>query len=112
MLRQDHTKSINNITNTITMVVEPLVPLQLHGLDKSMTLEKWAALCVLFYKAAVEQFNSLTTIWVGKHSGGKEELPLRRFPTVGIVWKVLSTITKTPPTNIITKVFRLPPLHC
>ena len=75
MISQDHTKSTNNITNTITMVVEPLVPLQLHGLDKSMTLEKWAALCVLFYKAAVEQFNSLTTIWVRKTFGREGRTP-------------------------------------
>ena len=63
-------------------------------------------------------FNSLTTIWVGKSSGDNKKLlgrnkklPLRGFPTVGIVWKVPSTQTQLPPQTSSPWWCRLPLLR-
>ena len=47
-----------------------------------------------------------------KLSGGNEKLPLRKFPTVGIVRKVQLTQTQLPPQTSSPWWCRLPLLRC
>jgi len=54
----------------------------------------WKGVCV-YQEADGDPLNSLTTIWVWKTFGREQKTPAPKGSTIGIVWKVLSTINKT-----------------
>ncbi len=85
--------------------MSPTVERSLGGVDEVMRV------CYFADTHEPQLFNSLTAIVLYKGSGGNKKLLPCRFPTVGIVRVIRQTTTQLPPTNIITMVFRLPPLQ-
>jgi hypothetical protein len=54
----NHTKSTNNMTINITMVLEPLTsPAQRRGFDEPMPPEGWAALRMFVLRPWLKRFN-------------------------------------------------------
>ena len=81
--------------------------------SKNVIKQSWSSIYKLAQTCATsgKAVNSVDS-FTHKGLGGKEHLPPCRFPTIGIVWKVLSTLTQLPPQTSSPWWCRLPLLQC